>query len=67
MAAHRPTLAELRGRGDCCSVEELAGLLGISRGSAYAGVRSGELPGIRVGKRVVVPVRRVAQLLGEDQ
>jgi len=67
MSTQRPTLEELKARGETCSVEEMADLLGISRGSAYAAVRAGELPGIRVGKRVVVPVRRVAQLLGEDQ
>jgi len=64
--ARRPTLAEVRERGDTCRVEELAGILGISRGSAYEGVRRGELPGLRVGKRWLVPVARVAALLGED-
>jgi len=63
--ARRPTLAEVRERGDTCRVEDLAGILGISRGSAYEGVRRGELPGLRIGKRWVVPVARLAELLGE--
>jgi Helix-turn-helix domain len=35
---------------------ELAGkALGIQRSSAYAAIRSGELPHIRIGRRIAVP------------
>jgi excisionase family DNA binding protein len=37
------------------SVDELAQELGICRQSAYSGLRSGEIPSIRVGKRFVLP------------
>ena len=37
------------------SVEDAAGLLDISRASAYQGVKSGEIPCIRVGRRILVP------------
>jgi excisionase family DNA binding protein len=40
------------------TVEEAAATLGISRASAYEGVRRGEIPAIRIGRRVLV--RRVA-------
>ena len=49
------------------SVEEAAGLLGISRGLAYELVRRGELPSIRLGRRLVVPRRRLLELVDADR
>ena len=37
------------------SVEEAAQLLGISRALAYELVASGEIPSLRLGRRIVVP------------
>ncbi len=37
------------------TVEEAAALLGISRAFAYETVRRGEIPSIRIGRRVLVP------------
>jgi excisionase family DNA binding protein len=37
------------------TVEEVAEALGVSRTSAYALARSGVLPVLRVGKRIVIP------------
>lgn len=37
------------------SVNEVANLLGLSRNSTYEGVRRGEIPHIRVGKRLLIP------------
>lgn len=37
------------------TVEEAAGILGISRAFAYEAVRRGEIPSIRIGRRVLVP------------
>lgn len=49
------------------SVEEAAVLLGISRGLAYELVRRGEIPSIRLGRRLVVPRRRLMALIeGEE-
>lgn len=45
------------------SVEEAAVLLGISRGLAYELVRRGELPSLRLGRRLVVPRRRLLMLI----
>lgn len=45
------------------TVEEAARLLGISRGSAYLAAKTGQLPTIRVGKRLIVPVRALERLL----
>jgi excisionase family DNA binding protein len=49
------------------TVDEVAEALGISRASAYEGVRTGAIPSIRIGRRIVVPtapVRRMLQLDG---
>jgi excisionase family DNA binding protein len=45
------------------TVEEAAVALGISRGLAYDLVRRGELPHLRLGRRLVVPVRAIETLL----
>jgi excisionase family DNA binding protein len=45
-------------------VEEAAELIGISRAKAYECVRSGELKGVQLGRRVVIPRIALEQLLG---
>ena len=45
------------------SVEDAARLLGISRTLAYEAVARGELPSVRLGKRIVVPRRALDELL----
>jgi excisionase family DNA binding protein len=48
------------------TVEEAARVLRISRQSAYEGVRAGEIPVIRVGSRLLVPRRRLEQMLAGE-
>ncbi len=48
------------------TVEEAAELLGISRPSAYAAAKSGELPTIRYGRRILVPTAALRRQLGLD-
>jgi excisionase family DNA binding protein len=49
------------------TVTEAAQTLGISRALAYELVRTGELPSLRLGRRLVVPVRALERLLGNDE
>ena len=37
-----------------CTVDEAAKILGIGRNQAYAAARRGEIPTIRIGKRILV-------------
>ena len=46
------------------SVPEAAAILGISRAQAYNCVRSGELPALRFGRRLVIPAVALDRLLG---
>jgi excisionase family DNA binding protein len=46
-------------------VEQAAEILGVSRSSAYEAARAGELPTIRLGRRLLVPTARLRALLGE--
>lgn len=46
------------------SVPEAAGILGNSRRSAYRAASTGQLPIIKVGRRLLVPTARLLQLLG---
>ena len=48
------------------TVEEAAQLLGISRNSAYEAVRRGELPTIRLGRRILIPRSRLEDLLASQ-
>ena len=45
------------------TVERAGQLLGISRGLAYELVRRGDIPAIRLGRRLVVPTRIIDELL----
>jgi excisionase family DNA binding protein len=45
------------------SVEEASEALGISRSLAYELVRRGVLPSLRLGRRIVVPVRALDDLV----
>lgn len=46
------------------SVPEAGRLLGIGRDASYAAAARGEIPSLRLGRRVVVPVPRLLELLG---
>jgi excisionase family DNA binding protein len=47
------------------TIEETARLLGIGRGTAYAAARAGDLPTVRLGRRLLVPRAALLELLGE--
>lgn len=48
-------------------VEEAAAILGISRNHAYAAAKSGELPTIKIGKRLLVPRIALDRLLASAE
>jgi excisionase family DNA binding protein len=50
-------------RRETTSVEMAAHKLGIGRNQAYAAVQRGEIPGIRVGRRWLVPNAALDRLL----
>jgi excisionase family DNA binding protein len=45
------------------SVDAAARLLGISRATAYTAVHDGDIPSVRVRKRILVPTHRLVALL----
>lgn len=45
------------------TVTEAAEVLGVSRSTAYELVRSGDLPALRLGRRIVVPEHALDELL----
>lgn len=47
------------------TVEGAARILGISRGLAYESVRSGGIPSLRIGRRLVVPTASLLAMLGQ--
>ena len=49
------------------SVERAGSFMGLGRSAAYDAVRRGDLPSLRIGRRVVVPTARLRALLGIDE
>jgi len=49
------------------TVAEAAALLGISRNHAFKAIRRGDLPALRIGRRVLVPTARLLALLNDGQ
>lgn len=47
------------------TVDEVAELLGISRVSAYEGVARGDIPHIKVGRRILVPRAALTAMLAK--
>ena len=47
------------------SVIEMAELLGIGRSKAYELVRSGTVPSLRLGRRIVIPKLALSRFLAE--
>lgn len=45
------------------TVDEARRMLGISRGSAYEAVRTGSIPSVRIGKRILIPRAALTRLL----
>jgi len=48
------------------TVEEAGRQLGISRNTAYEAARQGQIPIIKIGKRLLVPVEQFDRLLRGD-
>ena len=49
------------------SVEEAARLLGIGRNLCYDKIKAGEIPVIKIGRRLLVPRRALEKLLEEPK
>ncbi len=49
------------------SVDEVAQVLGISRNHAFRCVERGEIPSVRIGRRVLIPAAFLDRLLTLDE
>ncbi|MFC2033803.1 helix-turn-helix domain-containing protein [Chloroflexota bacterium] len=47
------------------TVDEAAQLLGLARNSAYQGVLRGEIPSIRIGRRILIPRIALERMLNQ--
>jgi len=48
------------------TVKEVQKLLGLSRGLVYQAIKTGEIPSVRVGKRILIPKASLKRLLDND-
>jgi hypothetical protein len=46
------------------SVETVGKIFGLGRNSTYAAVKSGQIPSIKIGGRIVVPTAPLRKMLG---
>lgn len=46
------------------TVEEAGQMLGLSRTAAYQAVWKGEIPSLRIGRRLLVPIAKLNEMLG---
>ena len=49
----------------CLNAKETAAILGLSKSSIYQGVSTGEIPHIKVGKRILIPRFALEKMLAE--
>ncbi|WP_334109819.1 excisionase family DNA-binding protein [Thermodesulfitimonas autotrophica] len=51
------------------NVDEFRRLTGLGRGTVYEAIRRGEIPAVRVGRRVLIPIEAVHNLfrVGRNQ
>ncbi len=57
-------IADLTAMPATMTIPEAAELLGISRSAAYRAVARGEIPTIRIGRRLLVPTAKLYTMLG---
>lgn len=48
------------------TVDEAAVLLRVSRGLAFAAVRTGTIPHLRIGRRILIPRNALYELIGVE-
>lgn len=48
------------------TVEEAAKELGLGKNAAYEGVRSGQIPSVRIGRRILVPKVALHRMLNGE-
>ena len=63
MSDTRLTLADFDGRLTC-SVPEAGQLIGIGRDASFAAAKRGEIPTLRLGRSLRVPLPKLLALLG---
>jgi excisionase family DNA binding protein len=49
------------------TVDQTAEFMGLSRGAVYEGVKRGDIPSLRVGRRILIPVTPLLNWLGTSK
>lgn len=58
-------ITEINMNRQTLTVTEAAKRLGVGRASAYEAARTGQIPTVRIGKRILVPVAALERMLAE--
>jgi excisionase family DNA binding protein len=60
-----PSALELMAKHAVLTVDEVASILRLSKITTYRGVWNGDIPSVKIGRKIVVPVAGLKALLGE--
>lgn len=61
------SLDEVRGRA-VLTPEETAAVLGVGRNTVYAALKAGQLPSLRLGRKLLIPAPKLLTMLeGEEE
>jgi excisionase family DNA binding protein len=63
MTTHAEFTVTTLSEPETLTVEEAGRVLGIGRNAAYEACARGDIPSIRIGKRILVPRRQLLELL----
>lgn len=63
-ATHDPQSSASRVERLTITIPEVAEILGIGRRQAYEAALRGEIPSLRIGRRILVPLAALRQMLG---
>jgi hypothetical protein len=67
MSKARKTLRTVLAEEVSVPVQVAGAMLGIKRSSAYSAIRSGELPHVKIGRRIAVPTAWLRRQLQIDE
>jgi excisionase family DNA binding protein len=56
MAQEEAYLSKLRAKSAVCTTGEVQKLLGLSKASTFRAIKNGQIPSIRIGKRILIPL-----------
>ncbi|MEA5155576.1 helix-turn-helix domain-containing protein [Raineyella sp.] len=62
---YAPEVAALLGK-PTLTTDETSRVLGLGKNQTYEAIRRGDIPSVRIGRRILVPTTRLLRMLDDD-